>query len=370
MRIVYFLPKFNYFSEGLRGRTSHAHGFISGLQKNDIRVLLVSGPGYDRLYNKSELKNLVFTPKLISKVNILWVTYAAMRMVNNREINQEDSVLVVRYATSVSFLLSFLFGLFWKGKSIYEINSIGYHQIKSKSGPLLSAVLAVEKALISAFDIALCVSANICHDLESERIHCLVMPNGSSVPPLQLQNIQRAVPRFIYLGGFQPYYDFGQLFRCFLKAELGEAELHVYGKADMYAAAFPEYINHEAIRLMGNYDLGQLLGSQALSRIDIFVLPNGRNKMARIGSPTKLFEYLAFGSRIVYQDYGQAQEILSVLDSTYPYHDDASLTSTLDVLARQFNKEFRSPVTESEYNATYTWEARVKAFRKYIEETT
>ena len=366
MRVVYFLPKFNFFSEGFRGRTSHAHGFISGLRQNRISVTLVSGPGYDTLYDATGIENLVYRPRLISSLNLLWVAYTSIRVISNRKVNQKDSVLVVRYATSVSYLISLFFSLFWKGKSIYEVNSTGYHQVKSESKFLLGAVLAIEKKLISAFDLALCVSKNISLDLHGSSIQCFVMPNGSSLPPVQLRDIERAGPRYVYLGGFQPYYDFRQLFRCFQEAYVAGSELHVYGNATMYAASYPEFVDCASIKFLGNYELGRLLSEQALSRRDIFVLPNGRNRMARIGSPTKLFEYLAFGSRILYQDYGQAGDILGALDSTFPYYDDASLTSALKLLGKQFNAEFRSPVSESEYNAIYTWEARVKTFQQAI----
>ena len=368
MRVVYFLPKFNFFTEGLRGRTSHAHGFLSGLKANRINFLMVSGPGYGELYDATGVDNLVLMPRLISRVNMLWVAYSAIRLIRDRKINVNDSVLVIRYATSISYLTSFLIGLFWKGKSIYEINSIGYHQIKSNSAYVLNAVLAIEKRLIAALDFALCVSENICRDLDSKDIQCFVVPNGSSLPAVQLRDIERTCPRFIYLGGFQPYYDFRQLFHCFLNAKIAIAELHVYGKVDMYMAEFPEFASCQSIRFMGSYDLTQLLSNDRLSRSDIFVLPNGRNKMARIGSPTKLFEYLSFGSRIVYQDYGQASDILGSMASAFPYHDDISLTRTLEFLAKQFYNEFCSPVTESEYRATYTWEARVRSFRDYMAE--
>jgi hypothetical protein len=286
----------------------------------------------------------------------------------NRNENFASSTLVVRYSKSAAPITSIVFGLFWKGKTVYEINSLAYHQSDSKIELYRKLILALEKRLVGAFDIALCVANNIKIDLGAERVKCLVLPNGSFLTPGHLPIIDRARPRFVYLGAFKSYYDFAQLFRCFLTAKVGNAELHIYGSQDSYSQQWPEIISKEAIRLMGAYDLKKMLDSSSLSRRDIFILPNGRNRMARIGSPTKLFEYLCFGSRIIYQDYGQASDILGKLDSTYAYRSDDSLIRTLETLSGDFDKHFVSPLTESEYRATHTWAARVREFQEYMDD--
>lgn len=361
MKVVYFLPKFSFFTNRLRGRTSHAHGFLTGLKKNNINCLLVSGPGYAELYKDNEISNPIFSPRLISRINLFWVAYAAIQTIRNRDINCADHVLVVRYSTSAAFLTSLLFGLFWKGTTVYEINSIGYHQLNTLPQWLLKPLLTLEKRLISAFDKALCVSSNIRFDIAGRGIDSFVVPNGSAMPAVKLKTIHREKPRFIYLGAYQPYYDFQQLFHCFSQAKTG-GELHIYGDKHKYLAAHPELDTIPGMKLKGAYNLRDLLGCDTFSRCDIFLLPNGRNGMARIGSPTKLFEYLAFGSRIIYQDFAQAGEILGTLEGTYPYRDDESLIAALQLLAQQFNQPFVSPVSEEVYQATFTWEARVRLF--------
>ena len=368
MRVVYFLPKYSFFENGVRGRTSHAHGFLSGLKANNIDCLLVSGPGYQELYGSTDIENKVLEPKLVSRINILWVAHSAIQILLDRRINLSDAILIVRYSTSMSVLTSLLFGLFWKGRTVYEINSIGYHQIDFRSKTLLNLVLAIEKKVIAVFDVALCISRNISRDLASQDISSFVLPNGSSLPANKLKRIRRKNPRFIYLGGYQPYYDFEQLFRCFLRARIPAGKLHMYGNRNRYAADFPQYVDNRSILFKGAYDLSGLLSNDVLSLCDVFVLPNGRNRMARIGSPTKLFEYLSFGSRIIFQDYGQARDILSGLTGAYAYQDDDTLIRNLELLADQFDNEFKSPATSAEYLATYTWEARVREFQAYLEE--
>lgn len=367
MRIIYFLPNFDFFRNNKRGRTSHAHGFISGLRNNEIDYLLVCGPGYDELYDVTGVNSLVMAPKGISRLNFLWVAYCAIHMILNKSLNNPNSVLVVRYSTSKSFLTSFLFGSLWKGKTVYEINSLGYHQIATRFKSISAVILAVEKSLVAAFDFAVCVSQNISLDVQSRSIRTLVLPNGSSLAPIQLKDIERENPRFIYLGAYQPYYDFDQLFRCFLRAKSAGSELHVYGDKDRYILKYPQVLKHRSIKLKDVYDLDSLLKQDVLSRRDCFILPNGRNRMSRIGSPTKLFEYLSFGGRIIYQDYGQASDILVDLTGVFPYKNDRSLIQIFQQLAMEFNHKFESPVAETEYLATYTWDARVKTFRSFLE---
>ena len=44
-KILYVLPKSNYFSQGSRGRVTHALGITSGLLANGVSVHLLSGIG-------------------------------------------------------------------------------------------------------------------------------------------------------------------------------------------------------------------------------------------------------------------------------------------------------------------------------------
>lgn len=366
MQVVYFLPKFDFFLKGRSGRTSHAHGFVTGLAANKIDSTLVSGPGYEQLYGVPGITTKVFAPKYLSIFNVLWVMYCVVSIIRNRETNSEDSVLVVRYSTSVSSITSLLFSRFWKGTTVYEINSIGYHQLQPKAGQIMNSVLWLEKKIIAAFDIAMCVSRNISLDIANKNIQCHVLPNGSSLPRIQLDRIPRPSARFLYLGAYQFYYDFDQLFRCFEQLNSPNAQLHVYGNMEQYIQQNPSIKIQRNIEFMGTFDLQILFQDKALSSSDVFLLPNGRNRMARIGSPTKLFEYLALGGRIIYQDYGQASDILDGLDSVYPYHDDESLICALDKVAREYAHDFAPPVTASQYTSTFTWEARVREFAEFV----
>ena len=60
-RIAYFLFKPNFFSEGIRGRTSHAIGFVNGLVSSKKDVHLYSG-SYEKIFYK-DLQNTFMVSK-------------------------------------------------------------------------------------------------------------------------------------------------------------------------------------------------------------------------------------------------------------------------------------------------------------------
>ena len=102
MQVTYFLPKFTFFTEGIKGRTSHAHGFLSGLRDNDLDAWLVSGPGYKDLYDATRVNNIILQPRLLRHINVLWVAYTAMRTILDSRWNSDKSMLVVGFYPAIA----------------------------------------------------------------------------------------------------------------------------------------------------------------------------------------------------------------------------------------------------------------------------
>lgn len=371
--LYYILPKSNFFSQGERGRVTHAIGVAEGFSKNNWNVNVISGKG---------LKN--FRSRLPENVNLIEVCDQENKKNKEKKWRKKildllqthlepSSFLIIRYTISIPFFIYKVANIS-KHKNniltIVEVNSLAYHNLKKVPVFLRRLFAKFECFLINKYDVIYVVSDSLKKDIVrlGGRSKIIVVPNASPIriEKLKVKNekINRK-SRFLYLGVIRPYYDFKLLVDAF-KIHSGKNpsfSLHIYGYGDMEKEIQTYVNNHEKIFFHGKFrndDIKKIVNFDS----DVLVLPYRKNSLANIGSPMKLFEYMSLGLPVLASNVGQLNDIIIDKYNGYLYDSDNinSLIDKMEYIA-QNSLSSRNVGQQGlkDLLSKHTWEVRIKS---------
>lgn len=338
---LYVLPKIDFFSDGGRGRVTHAIGLGNGLARNGLRVTMISGPGLAQFRHQldSDIKIIEIGAQdrnVVIFSKFFWQLKLYSRLKAYLE-NSDGQLVITRYAVG-NILLQLLMTRGSLGNQILalEVNSLAFHQYTAFPKRVRGSILKAEIGLLNRFDVVYAVSENLRGDLLGGglKVSAVVAPNASNAVQMETpgNNGTEGPVRFIYFGQFHSYYDFDFLVSAFLKLRQTKlsTELHFWGGGELSHIVERLAEKDDAIRLHGRfneYDLRSLFNPHT----DVFVLPSKPASAAEITSPIKLFEYMSYGVPVLAAEVGQVPEILEHGKTAYLYnpHDLDSLVSLM-----------------------------------------
>ena len=378
-KILYILPRQDYFSNGVSGRTIHALGLANGFAASNISVTIFSESGINYFINSINqsikliaMPKIMFMPMVISE--IIWKNnlYRTIKRFN-RDCKQDATI--IRYAVKNQLLhILFSLGLRKTTKVIVEVNSLAYHQLSDmyngRTIPKIvrNIIIRLEIVILNLFDCVYVVSKPIKDDLIRYGLKCkiIVIPNGSdkycSIKKQYSKVLSNSPERIIYYGRLQKHYDFTLLCEAFnvVRMKVHSIKLHIFGKGSLYAEIFGKYGNSDDILFHGSFS-PEYQKEFLNPNTDILILPLRPGPIARIGSPTKLFDYMAHGLPIIASNFGQVKDIISHKHNGYLYdpEDQLSLENIMNyVIKRKKERVNVGKVCQQEFFKFHTWERR------------
>src|SRR5690349_20514405 len=129
MRILYILPKQDYFGHGRRGRVAHAGGLIAGLAANGCRVTVVSGPGTATALHTIAAVEAVEVQSDGGRSKAAWSWGTKLLSVVDELLRRAEGIdaVIVRYAISNAFRFRSLMSTHRKPVWCFEVNSLAYN---------------------------------------------------------------------------------------------------------------------------------------------------------------------------------------------------------------------------------------------------
>lgn len=310
MRIIYVLPKANFFSEGMRGRVSHALGVVRGLGANGIDVTVVSGPGLREFLPDER------TVEVATTTSRRWLEDLKTAIGRELDRHDEPTTVIVRYAVSNAFRIV---GLMRERRDrvswCFEVNSLAFHQLSRLPTPLRKLILAVERRIVGAADSRYLISERIRRDLSPREAtpRDIVVPNGGPAP-IELPSRQgHRAYRFVFFGIYQSYYNIEILLRGFRAARQRglDAELHFFGAGAQQARIRSAANTHDDVFEHGRYRIEELTSTELAVDDCTLLLPFASVRENDIRSPIKLYEYMATGLPII---ASRTRQILTTLE--------------------------------------------------------
>lgn len=356
----------------MSGRVTHSQGVVNGITENGENVHLISGSNIDqklfRIADKVE-KTEVNEVGTIRNI-LLWLikfSYIASRIINR---SPKDAVVLYRYGVTTSLVAKTLRMITRKRKWVVEVNSLAIH--KKKMPPLLKKlVLMFEKWSIKGVDYIYVVSEGLKEDLvkgrRTEKDNIIVIPNASdrNYSHKIMSSDDAELVKFVYMGVFQQYYDMELLLKSFLAlgVEKNIAQLHLYGDGPQFNKISALAEGHDNIVIHGRYNLEEIIENGSIDKSCILVLPYGDNSLARIGSPIKMFEYMAIGLPIITSDVGQLKQIYRNEENALIYHagEQEELTNCMrKILSDKKLGERLAKNIKNDYQNKHNWKERMK----------
>ena len=362
MKIFYVLSRRDFFELGKNGRVAHAAGIVDGLIDNDVEVTIFSSVSADKYC--SEKANY----KKLSGFGVFWYVSLIYSLLKNKD---NADFIVVRYSTLLGWLYCFILNVFARKKWGFELNGLGYHQLKGKNNSLTKILRYFERFVISKAPFINCVSQNIKDEISNINDSVYVLPNAgckvAKSDSIDNRYHSSDVLKVVYLGMLHDYYDFQPLVSSISGRD--DVSLYLYGSGTQY-----DYLNSESlfidnINLMGRYDLEDIVKKGKLDGRTILVLPYKGGTVADYGSPTKLFEYMSLALPILSTKISQPYDILKDLESeitsTVFFYDAENINSVLDKVISIDIRLNRNTLKER-YMKEHTWERRCLEYIKVI----
>ncbi|MCF8011395.1 MAG: glycosyltransferase family 4 protein [Clostridiales bacterium] len=380
--IIYILPKYNFFSNGRRGRVTHALGVMEGIAKNNVKVTAISGCGLDNY--KNELPNTVeylqiplgkFFKKIPGLRCVIWNLKLLIQLIILVR-KKNAKCIIIRYSVSncifMYLMRKMLSNVFW----ICEVNSLAFHQLHALPEKLKRTVFFCEKLILSKMNLVTVVSNKLFMDIKNYprpvQSKVIVLHNASSSDNFISNNAETTRKRIIYMGILQSYYDFDMLidvFKDFKNKINSKIELHIYGDGPQYEKISRIVGKDDNVVLHGRYDL-HTVKDQINPSKDIFVLPYKSRGLSEIGSPIKLYEYMSLGVPTIAASVGQIKEVLIHKDNSYLY-DPLSKESLLNCIKLAVNdddlRENIRKKVRNDFLEKHTWQKRMKELLDVLE---
>lgn len=373
-RVMYVLPKRAYFSEGDRGRVSHALGVIDGLSQGGHQVTAISGEG---LHDYRGQVHPTATLRQVSSRSVFW-DFSLLKAAQKELESSRVDVFIVRYAVS-KFLLCWILNRLAKrygAKTVLEVNSYAFH-FKSIPKVLRAICQDAEIWFTSRFDVAYVVSAALGKMLKKMKCQTAIaiVPNGAFLPVSEVDGRsvgEDSVIRLVYLGTLHRYYDFDIVVKGFRALEESglDCELHFFGSGAMLQQLKADSTGLSGVYFHGRYkreDTPRFLSKTS----DVLILPpKHRWDVERSGGlSTKLFEYMSLGVPIVAPRMAEVADILEDGETASMYDPD-----DLDSFVEACSKACTSSVGRAQlghkakqlFIEKYTWAARMNTLMQRI----
>ena len=380
IEIFYILPKLDYFSDGYRGRVTHAIGVANGLDENKILLSIYSNQDIV-LFSKDFNKNIKLFPIRASRYfnnmfsNFIW-QIKLFNYVREGIKETKPKIVICRYAVR-NVIFNLLLSSYIKKQciSVMEINSLAYHQYHKLVLFLRKLIMWVEVRQLNRFNFLYVISKKIRADLyiHNCKSEVTVIPNalGGLSPKLKTRKTKDNCIRIIYFGKFQPYYDFKIVISVFkkIKVDFADVELHFWGNGVQYQDALNFSDNFAGIYFHGEYNRKDLNNLFNLKN-DVFILPLKSNDLGEIVSPIKMFEYMSFGLPIIVANIGQAEELFNDRINGFCYNPNNidSLFETISYCITNPEKRIQAgKQIKKELLTKHTWEKRMSKLLNYLD---
>lgn len=375
--IFYALPQADYFTQGDRGRVSHALGIIKGFIGNGKRVLLVSGGGFesfDNRFTQEELSNICYHEisnnyLLTWHIRFLICVYSLLKKETIR-------IFLIRFKTSklLSLIIVGLFCRYFNTISIVEINSFSFsYNHSSLIKRVISKIISdFEIFTVGTFNYRYVISKALKDVLGGCRMgyNSIVIPNGSSVrkPRMDLTLDSDGPCRLVYLGSLKFYYDLDNIAGVIIESFPAlNVPFHIYGDGPEMMRLREIAKGHECIVLHGRYR-NENIEDFIMPPNDILIVPYKEGTIAEIGSPTKLFEYMALMSPIIASEVGQSKYIINNGETGIIYKSASDIPEILEGLSK--DRRLREDLAIRAYNdllLNHTWSKRMKLLLEQVE---
>jgi glycosyltransferase involved in cell wall biosynthesis len=300
----------------MRGRVAHAVGLGEALAENGVKITIVSGNKVDKYFQLCE------TLEVRSGVPGLWL-FSLLRQLKAFSKSAEDTVILVRYASSNSWLVSLYLNQLRKTVPIkfgFEINSLAYHQAPNINRRIRNMVIAAEARALNKADFCYVVSDKIKEDITRSSKYpdaskIVVIPNGGPEAK-QVNNANKNAKyklNYVFFGIYQEYYDIELIIDAFtiLSEHNKDVMLHFYGDGPKLNAIKSAIEKNSNIFEHGRYDLESLVAKNLNNENTVLLLPFSEDNENQIRSPIKLYEYMSLGLPIIATNCKQISNVLS-----------------------------------------------------------
>ncbi|WP_135455656.1 hypothetical protein [Vibrio echinoideorum] len=345
--VLYLLPQVDFFKKGMRGRVSHACGFIKGCLENNNKIELVSGYGLERFFDTTRIK---YRP-----ANYFLVFYTFWFLF---KYGKNYDVVVCRWKPLLSLVFYFarpflkcditfevnsLTSLSWKGRILKELSLFDLRILGSKFHLFLMSNQALkELSTVTGIKESIILSS--------------IVPNGYDqdiFKALDVKNDVKEPISLVYFGTKQSYYDWDFLFSTINKMKKPSliSNLHIFG--------FDDGNTSDGILFHGKFEQKNLLSKIEKVTNPVLIMHSKNTDMAKSGSPMKLFEYGSLGLPIIIADCMKVK--VEDYNSYIPYKasDEGFFSVLLDLNENYENYLNEAKTISFEIAQNESWAAQV-----------
>ncbi len=358
MNIFYVLARKDFFELGVNGRVSHARGIIQGLVNNNVNVTVFSSKSASNYCNELAIY------EKISGASILWYFNLIFSLLKKRKVSD---FIIVRYSTSLGWFFCVFLNIFVGKKWGFELNGLGYHQLKGKHSFIEKILFHFERYVISKAPFVNCVSNSLSEEVKEVNSSVTTLPNAG----YELNGLAESVIfepssdtlNIVYMGMYHSYYDLVTFSKII--SGLDGVNLHLYGSGSQELELNAIAKSSSNVFIHGRYDFDKLVGSGDLNGKTLLVLPYKSGTVADYGSPTKLFEYLSLALPILSTCVGQPKDILEPLKSNVTnsvfFYENSALINVIEELKRKDLFLNRHEILNY-YSSNHTWSSRCEQY--------
>ena len=397
-------PVFNLTAGGSLG---HILGVINGFLQNNINVSFI---GIDKIIgiNKNIKTKIIHPRKYLFSLPIFSSMETSIRnflILYNKKYFIDTDNTALYYRPTAFDISPLLFKIFYKIPLIIEFNSFLEWEEKNNGSISLLKIMfisLIENLILKNASLIVCVSGELKNQLitkgfsDNKLIYC---SNGVDINKFKsleknrdlIKDLNLANHKVIgFVGTFGPWHGIELL--CETISDFNKKNNHTKVKfllvgdgslrkfAEDYLSAF------ENIIFTGKVSYQKI--TDYLNLCDILISPHKlpSSEKAFIGSPTKLFEYLAMKKIVIGTDLGQIKEIISPaidfknLNKSIKINNlevgiianqtSNSLVEAIEFSLDNYNKlEFLKENSYLKVCNEYTWERKIKLVLKSIYES-
>lgn len=357
MRIAYVLARKDFFTQGRNGRVTHAKGIAESMVSQGCEINVYSGNGIiehlqipeDHLYQIQANSKLFFQLKLCKS------------LIKKRE---DYDFLIIRYSTLLGWFFCVFLNLFYSKKWCFEVNSFGFQQIKkNQMSRYINGLLQwFELTTIKFSNMISCVSDTLLSTIRPYNSNSFTIMNAAfhndTFDKISTKEKIDGRIKLVYFGMFHSYYDLISVANEVVNQP--DFELHLYGTGELEAELRRISKTCDRVVLHGRYKLENLISKGAFSELSFLILPYKAGTIANIGSPTKLFEYLALGFPIILSSVGQPYDILKSYKGKEVLIYQETISDVFPLI--DYNHNYSRNKLMKFFRDNHTWATRSKEY--------